>query len=268
MEHAQTLPSAGFVVSAPWPVDLIAGVEQVCGLGARVFSGCSAVLLLLLCSVSAQADDWQLYKRDRGVAVWYRGADDGLSMELRGEVQVEAQPQALLAVLEDADSFARWVAYGERVSYQPLVAPVSQPQALSQLVHSYFNPPWPISNRDLLVQSLAGTDPDGGLWLQVQTSAKRLPASADYLRIPDGQACWQAEPIPGTEMTRIRHQSRYTDIGLVPRVLQHLAARRALFSSLLRLQTLISAERYQQGQYGHYRLSPAELQYCQQLEKW
>ncbi|MDH2436576.1 hypothetical protein QCD60_29110 [Pokkaliibacter sp. MBI-7] len=237
-------------------------------MSANVFARNAEVLLLLLLSLSAQAGEWQLYRQDRGVAVWYRGADDGRSMELRGELQVQAQPSALLAVLEDADSFSRWVAYGERVRYQPLIAPASQPQALSQLVHSYFNPPWPISNRDLLVQSLAGTDPDGRLWLQVQTSANRLPASADYLRIPDGQACWKAEPIPGTVMTRIRHQSRYTDIGLVPRVLQHLAARRALFSSLLRLQTLISAERYQQGRYGHYRLSPAELQYCQQLEKW
>ena len=103
---------------------------------------CALVLLS-----AAQAGEWELAKQKDGIAVHTRKVPDSAFREFRGEVEIAANINSLMAVLDDTANFTRWM---HQCADAKLLHKESLLQRYQYLVNDF---PWPAADRVLLIRN-------------------------------------------------------------------------------------------------------------------
>src|SRR6218665_1930136 len=130
----------------------------------------------------AMAADWQLAVDSHDVRVWTRTIPDYPIREIRAETTVKSTLNGLVALLMDTDSAARWIYRTDRIDLLK-----RDDASGSFLIHIMTDFPWPLTDRDAVVEGRITQDASSGM-IAVSSHAVTVsayPATKDFVRMPD-----------------------------------------------------------------------------------
>jgi len=157
-------------------------------------------------AVPAQASDapWTLEREDGGIALYSRAVADSPYLAVKVIARIDAPADKVAGLLGDGNGCSAWRAMCKS---SEVIEAVSDSERLVYLV---LDLPWPVSDRDLVVRSIAQVDTQAkSLHVTLESAPDALPVK-EYVRAQSsGEYALKAIGDGASEFTYIQH----TDIG-------------------------------------------------------
>ncbi|WP_156413662.1 START domain-containing protein [Lacimicrobium alkaliphilum] len=174
----------------------------------------SLLLTLLCCALFIEAacltpsQGWEERKADENVEVYARRA--GNSFEILAITRVKSAPEAFLTLLRDTEKAPEWIHSARQVTL------LEQPKANEDLVHTIFNAPWPVKDRDMVTLSRIVSAPDDSeLRIEISDASDRHPVTPETVRMLNVNGLWRL--LPQQDHTLICYQGSGDAAGNIPR---------------------------------------------------
>jgi len=145
-------------------------------------------IIILITSLSAAFSQgkWELKRNENGIQVFTRTPLTGNLKELRVICELTTTKGQLIKTLQDIKHYDDWV-YSTRKA--TLLKTVSPQQIL---FYSVSHLPWPIKDRDLIVQLTVIPDSTANRFeIQAKSLPDYLPKNPDLIRVPYSLAVWR-----------------------------------------------------------------------------
>ncbi len=170
-------------------------VAAIAGLGAR--------------SAGAGESAWRLARERGGIIVHTRPVEGSGIREFRGSALVAAPPDAIRALLRDADRFKDWF---PNTSESRLLS--RQGEIAYQ--YSVLDAPWPVRDRDNVLRSETSIDPaTGRVRVRIVAAPDDYPEQPGRVRVRRARGEWLLEPA-GAGQTRVTFTMHLEPGGGVP----------------------------------------------------
>jgi hypothetical protein len=171
----------------------------------------AAVTLLVLCSVAQAKDKWEVVDREDGVVVsqnWPKGYELPI---IKGVGVVQANIYEILAVMADIDRMCEWLHSCKKARL------VSQKDEFDRITYNRFDLPWPLDDRDAVLQSRITVETGKEYILIKYWDLKNssIKPVEDVVRVPQMKGFYKLEKL-GDEQTRVTYQGEARPGGLVP----------------------------------------------------
>lgn len=168
-------------------------------------------------SDSSKKADWNLVTEEDGITVFSRLQADSPIKEVRVETQVKTSFENLLELFEDVPGFTSWV-YKCKSSER-----VKTFDAGNFVYHLETDMPFPVSNRDMVVQSTQHYDPVLKRVTSISTSVpKSVPEKKGVVRIQEFQSKWKIDRLDN-ETLNIVYEAKTDPAGYIPAWIVNLA---------------------------------------------
>jgi hypothetical protein len=166
----------------------------------------AALAISLPIAGAAQASDipWKLEREDQGIALYSGPVADSPFLAVKVVAQIDAPAEKVAQLLGDGNGCSVWRAMCKS---SEVLNKVSDSESLVYLV---LDLPWPVSDRDLVVRSVANIDTQAKtLHVTLESASSEHPAQ-DYVRAESsGEYELKVVGDARSEFTYIQH----TDIG-------------------------------------------------------
>lgn len=205
-----------------------------------------AVLCLLLLWGPVQAGEWELARQKDGITVYTREVADSAFREFRGEVEIAANINSLMAVLDDTANFTKWM---HQCAEAKLLHKESLLERYQYLVNDF---PWPAADRVLLLRnrisqasdrvvtvSLEGVVPDA---LPVQAK-NALPENKSAKWVKHAKGFYRLTPM-GDTRTAVEFQLHLDPAGALPASLVNSLIVDNPFDTLRQLRDQVADAKY------------------------
>jgi hypothetical protein len=150
------------------------------------------ILMFGLSTAFAQ-NSWELKKNENGIEVYTRNASTGNLKELRVLCELDATKEELISTLQDIANYSQWVFSNKK----SLILKTLSPQKIIYYTQSHL--PWPIKDRDLIVELDINSTPDI-LNILAKSIPDYLPQNNDYIRVPYSLATWHVTQAPDNKL--------------------------------------------------------------------
>jgi START domain len=172
----------------------------------RQWTLAAALTLYLLTPATALANEtpWKLEREEQGIALYSGTVGDSPFLAVKAVAQIDAPAEKVAHLLGDGNGCSEWRAMCKS---SEVLAKVSDSESLVYLV---LDLPWPVSDRDLVVRSVANIDTQSKtLHVTLQSASSEHPVQ-DYVRA-ESSGEYELKVVGDTrsEFTYIQH----TDIG-------------------------------------------------------
>ncbi|MBD1581525.1 START domain-containing protein [Pseudoalteromonas sp. S16_S37] len=194
------------------------------------------MLLLATSASSGLAAQWQTWRETADIKVSTLPHASGINY-----IQVEASFDAatvdvLLNVMNDTQAASKWL------SSSRFVDVIARPNSAEAVVYTYFDSPWPVSDRDMLTHSCLSQLSANQYRLDIlSTSAYPAPESK-ALRISPVQGYWLLTQTP--QGLQIKHQIYADPNGSLPIWLVNNTALKNIIKSFKSLKEMIKNPKY------------------------
>ena len=199
----------------------------------------SAILSTL--AVNAHANGWEEITRDEGVVV-SRKSVPGRSLPIfRGVVTYRHSIYDVVAVLDDIPLRTKWV---HRCTESKLIKKVSD---FSRIIYNRTDAPWPVSDRDVIVQSKVVVDPKGQtVKISFDSLKNYRPKRSGLVRIPRLHGFYFMEML-GENKTKVTYQIDSDPGGWLPNWIIKLASKKIPLKTLINLRQQVIKLKKQSG---------------------
>ncbi|MDB5264095.1 MAG: hypothetical protein JWQ14_3378 [Adhaeribacter sp.] len=185
--------------------------------------------------ISAQ-DNWELKKNENGITVYSRGITNEKLKEIRVVCELPGTTAQLKEILQNVGGHARWVYLTKKTN---LVKKVDD-QTL--IYYSASDMPWPVTDRDLVVELTITEAPDSGnLSIRAKSISDYLPPKKDYVRVPYSLATWEVVPLPNNKL-KVDYTFRVNPGGDIPSWIVNAAATTGPYNTFVKLRDLLAAK--------------------------
>ena len=168
------------------------------------------LLSVLLISLPLSADEELKLRRNQDdITLFSRATASGYD-EIRATMRVRTTLSAFIALLHDTDHVPDWM---ESVSD---VTVVEVPEQRSNVVHTRFQAPWPVANRDMVTFSEYRQPTPCSLVLDISDRHDDLPGLAGYIRIIDVSSSWNLTVQPDGQV-EIDYRAQANTSGALPK---------------------------------------------------
>lgn len=200
-----------------------------------------AVLALLglgLGVAQAQASD-EPVKDSHGIKVWTYEIPNYPIRGFKATTVVKSSLSGLVNLIMDTDNASEWVYRTDKIEV------LKRDDAQQTfLVRAETDFPWPLKDRDVIVQGKVSQDP-ASLVVTIQSqSVGGYPAREDFVRMPDMQGTWIFKPL-GKGQVEVTMIGRADPAGVLPHAVINLVIQETPYNTLKGLQKVIGAEKYQ-----------------------
>jgi hypothetical protein len=194
-----------------------------------LFTKLTALTLYLVFLLSAHsAFSWQFYKASGALKIEYQQNAQNL-LEIRAITTANSSIGAFLHLLEDTNNISSWVDNAQKAEI------LSQPDAHSHIVQTYFSAPWPVSPRDMITQSQWTQNPvSRELIMHITDLGQQYPPVKGFVRMQHVQGQWTLTP-QANGMLRIQYQGQADPAGKLPRFISDKVALQATFTTFKQL---------------------------------
>ena len=134
--------------------------------------------------------EWRFIKETEGVKVYYREREDSNIKDVKMQTTFNANLSSIVECLKDVDSYPRWV-YKAKYSWV-----VTRYNDNDVVYYNYVDFPWPMQDRDIVVQSRIHQDPTTRIVTSKSFSNWSVqPTKEDVVRIMEFNSTWTLKPI-------------------------------------------------------------------------
>jgi hypothetical protein len=191
------------------------------------------VLFFAVYTASYSQGVWQLKRDQNGIQVYTRIPLKGNIKELRVVCELNASKQELISTLQDISGYANWVYSTKSNELLKIVNP-------HQLIyHSISHLPWPLSDRDLIVELTvpASNDADN-FQIEAKSLPGYLPDNPSMVRVPYSSAIWKVKKIDEHHL-KIDYTFSVDPGGSIPLWLVNSTLSIGPYSSFINLKKLL-----------------------------
>lgn len=188
----------------------------------------------------AQADnDWELVKEKDDIQVYTRLIDGSGLKEFRGITRIPTSLSSLVALIDDAPACVDWMhnCKEQRV--------LEHTQFEEKYTYNHVGAPWPVKDRDMVVQSLLKQDPSTHrIHIQLTAMADYLPAEKGKVRMSNMYGYWDLNPIE-EGVVEVTYQVFADPAGKVPTAIINSTVIDSPFNTLKAMREKAQEEAYQ-----------------------
>jgi hypothetical protein len=181
-------------------------------------------------------EKWQLIKNEDGIEIYTRRQTNSKFKEVRADFSLKATEAQLITVLQDISHHKDW-SYGTKRTYL-----ISKKNNDTLVYYSEVSLPWPLSNRDLVIELSFKRDT---LTKMLHIRAKSLPGivpvNPNLVRVPASLASWDVSELPG-KLLRVQYTLSADPGGALPAWLVNLAASSGPYNSFTKLKEIIQKQ--------------------------
>ena len=153
-----------------------------------MFKKALSTIIILITALSAAFSQgkWELKRNENGIEVFTRTPLTGNLKELRVICELTTTKAQLIKTLQDIKHYDEWVYSTRKATLLKTVNP-------EQIVfYSVSRLPWPIKDRDLIVQLTVIPDSTANRFeIQAKSLPDYLPKNPDLIRVPYSLAVWR-----------------------------------------------------------------------------
>jgi hypothetical protein len=193
-----------------------------------------SILLFGLSTGMAQGK-WELKKNENGIEVYTRKAAKGNIKELRVVCELDATKAQLINTLENISDYNSWV-YSNKKS---TVLKTVTPQNIIYYTESHL--PWPIKDRDLIVELNITPTPDV-LNIVAKSLPAYLPQNNNYIRVPYSLAQWKVTQASDNKL-KVDYTFSIDPGGNIPSWLVNATLTIGPYNSFLKLKEILKAQK-------------------------
>jgi hypothetical protein len=130
--------------------------------------------------------NWELKRNENGIEVYTRKPLNGNLKELRVVCELETSKAQLIKTLLDINNYGKWV-YSTKSN--TMLKTVNSQEII---YHSISHLPWPLRDRDLIVQLSTLPDKEADKFeIQAISLPDYLPKDKNFIRVPYSSAFWK-----------------------------------------------------------------------------
>lgn len=192
-------------------------------------------------SFSTTNDGWQLKKDEKGVTVYTRNAENSAFKELKAVAYLKTSISSIVGLLYDFEKYPEWV-------YKCGTSGTLKTISEKELIHyQTVIAPWPISNRDFIVNIKIGQDElTKVVSIKSYANGTYIPVSPDYVRIMNFNASWTLTPQKdGT--VEIVYQLLVDPAGAIPAWAVNMAIVDGPFETMNKIKERVFKDEYQKA---------------------
>jgi len=183
-------------------------------------------------------DNWELKKSEDGIAVYARKLNNEKFKEIRVLCEFKSTTVRLMKVLKNVNHHKDWV-YNTRVSY--LIARKAHD---TTIYYSEISLPWPVSNRDIIVQlSFEQDSVRKTLKIHARGMPGILPKKPNLVRVPYSLGLWNVTTLPNQSI-KIDYTFSVNPGGALPAWLVNFTATAGPYNTFKKLKALLENGAY------------------------
>ena len=187
------------------------------------------LLVALVMPGTAAAGAWETVLEENGLRVQQRPYEGSPLLEVRGEIQVSASLNAIMALLKDADYNHEWVHRSRGATI------LEESGYVQAYVYGIVNAPWPIQDRDTVVRFDYVQDPETReIVIDFTNFPDLVPEEPGLVRVPDIGGFWRLRPLHDGRVD-IVYQVHGNPGGWVPTWIANYAAVMSVSETLRKL---------------------------------
>lgn len=203
-------------------------------------------MVLLFClPLSSKAQDWTFSKEKDGVKIYKRKTQEGYELKLVSTFQTSLS--AFVALFNNVPEYPRW---GYKVQGTTLLKRFSDQEFV---FYQYFDSPWPISDRDVIMHTKIWQDPNTRVVvLSSYAQPDYIPEKTDRVRIRKAKVQWTLTPLDNKTVQAVYCLN--TDPGgILPDWSVNLASDIGPVQTVQNLKKILAESRYQDAQVSFIR---------------
>jgi hypothetical protein len=197
---------------------------------------CMLALTVLLNNNISWANDWKLEKQKNNVSIYSQTNDSGYK-EILVKTIVEANPHALIALLDDVAFSSQWIHNCIEVKILNDISPTKR------LVNSFFAAPWPIKDRDMVTFSTT-TLSDKKVRIEISDRGDISPHNSKYVRMQKVHGLWEANTLENGK-SEITYTGGGNPGGNIPIFIANQELINSAFKTFQNLNKVIVLQEYQ-----------------------
>ena len=188
------------------------------------------IMFVLLSSFGWSQDNWEFKKEEDGIKVYTRKVEGASLDAFKGEGNISASLETILAVLRDGDRYTDW-------SPDCTVSVQKENTAKRQVNYSVTEAPFPVSDRDAYVELTFDTLKNG-IKIHLRGIPDYAPEDEDYVRIQFIKGFWLLQKIDD-QTTKVTYQLQADPGGSIPTWLANATAVDQPFKSIQGLREVV-----------------------------
>ncbi|HXS38223.1 MAG TPA: START domain-containing protein, partial [Flavipsychrobacter sp.] len=195
----------------------------------------SLLLLFTLSNVYA-GDKWELKKDEDGIKVYTANTPGSNLKAIRAEFITKGTPAKLAAILLNVNSQKDWV-YSTKSA--AIVKRISENEII---YYSEKSMPWPVSNRDVVMDLKISQDKVSGYMTVNISSVNNLVAvKKNIVRVPSSNATWKVTPINNSTM-KIEYEGQADPGGSIPAWITNMFISKGALETFRKLKVILEKQ--------------------------
>lgn len=196
------------------------------------------LLLLIFGNLEAQESDWELKREKDNLKVYTRNIAETGIKQLKLHTEMKTSLNSIIALFDDVPANSEWVYSSKLAKVTKMIAPHHMHY------YSVSDFPWPLNDRDLLVDSIVKQDPD----TKVVTSRsvallEGYPEQEGIVRVTIFDAQWTLTPLPGG-MVDIIYVVETDPGGNIPVFLTNMFIDRGPIATMRKMREMLQLPKY------------------------
>ena len=179
---------------------------------------------------------WVLTKEEDGIKVYTRLLNTGKFKEVKVDFELDATESQLVGVLQDITHHKDW-SYGTKRTYL-----INKKGKDTTIYYSEVSLPWPLSNRDLVIElSFKKDTVNNVLHIRAKSIPGIVPVKSGLVRVPSSLASWDVTEMPH-HLLKIEYILSADPGGALPAWLVNLGASVGPYNSFTKLKAIIQKQ--------------------------
>lgn len=195
---------------------------------------------ILISTISADAEDWELIKDEDGIMVYTRTISGSNIKEFRGVTNIMAPLDSILGVLNDTEACPKWI---HNCKDALKLRDISFNEGY---IYQVIDFPFPVKDRDLILQSKMSQDPVSKAITIELTSIPDYISETKNVRIKKSNGKYVIKPIDNGSF-EVTWQHHTEPGGRIPSWLVNKLIVDTPFNTLRNLRSLVQDEKYRRA---------------------
>ncbi|WP_210448663.1 START domain-containing protein [Vibrio crassostreae] len=189
--------------------------------------------------LASDTNEWKLVRDKQGIEVYNRKIEGNDFKEFRAEADIQANLTSIIALFTDTSVGTQWV---ENIDKMEEIERFSEAHTVTK---TYTKAPWPVSDREAIVENFIEQDPDTLTVMITQHGRPNYQPNEDkrIVRVAHLESRWILTPLDNNT-THISYQVLSDPGGSIPSWLINMVAVSQPYKTLLGLSEMLDSQAY------------------------
>jgi len=197
----------------------------------------SLCLIFSVTFINAQDSDWQLKREKDNLKVYTRNIGETGIKELKLTTRMKTSLSSIIALFNDVPANTEWVYSSKEAKITETITPYHV------YYYSVSDFPWPLNDRDLIVDSIINQDPDTKVVTSASVAADKYPVQKGLVRVTVFESKWILTPLPDG-MVDIVYMVKTDPGGNIPIFLTNMFIDKGPIATMKKMRDILSEPKY------------------------